>query len=125
MESNSPTDAEVAREKEALKWVMIQLGVSREQSQAMSETVDIGFGPNEILEILPKFRRRDNSSLETASCELLRLIRPKKKQETAEQILGLIKLFGVWNDHMVEQRLHQGAYKLNLNSYRIILITVK
>ena len=74
-----------------LKWVMMQLGVSREQSQAMSETVDICFGPNKILEILSKFRRRDNSSLETASCELLRLIPPKKKQETAEQILGLIK----------------------------------
>ena len=100
---------------------MIQLGVSREQSQAMSETVGIGFGPNEILEILPKFRRRDNSSFEMATCELLRLIRPRKKKETAEQILCLIKQFEIWNDHMVEQRLNEGAYKLNLNSYRNFL----
>ena len=93
-----------------LRRVLIRLGVSLESSLEMSEIIGKEFLLNQVLNILPKFRQLDDSSLKAASYELVKLIELKDQSKAGKQIPLLKKEIGIWNYEIILQRLLQGYY---------------
>lgn len=94
-----------------------RLGLSSEHCQALSKVIDKHFGINKIIEILDKFKRRDSSTRQTASFELLKLIQSKGQIPISDEILSLSEHAGMWNNQILEQRQHQGNNSLFLHSH--------
>ena len=76
----------------------------------MSEIIGKEFLLYQVLNILPKFRQPDDSSLKAASYELVKLIELKDQSIAGKQIHLLKKEIGFWNYEIIMQRLLQGYY---------------
>ena len=89
--------------------------MSLESSIEMSEVIGKEFLLYQVLNILPKFRQLDDSSLKAASCELVKLIELKDQSIEGKQIHLLKNRIGIWNYEIILQRLLEGNYPLMIS----------